>query len=281
MPIDTRTGILNCMELHPYWHQQASGKPLFPDIEWSKPEQRTQRGHLGIVGGNKLGFAGIAESYSTALSTGAGNVRVLLPDCLRKSIPPAMTDVVFGDCNASGSLSREALGELRALGDWSHGVLLAGDAGRSSETALVYSDFIREYKGPLVITRDAIDLVKNDADALSSRPQTVLILSFAQLQKLFQALYYPKMLTFSMQLMQLVEAVHAFTITYPITIAVLHRDTLIVAHGGEVTTTKWDNPMAIWRGQTAARAATYLLWTPRQPLEAVTASLLSEKTSNP
>lgn len=265
------------MELHPYWKQQTTKKPLFPDIEWQKPEQRTMRGRLGVIGGNKLGFAGVAESYATALEAEAGEVRVLLPDCLKKAIPPTMTDVVFGTSNPSGSLAREALGDMRALGAWSTGILLAGDAGRSSETALVYSDFIREYDGPLVITRDAIDLVKNDAEALANRPQTTLILSFAQLQKLFQALYYPKMLTFSMQLMQLVEAVHAFTITYPVTITVLHRETLVVAHCGEVTTTKWDNPMAIWRGQTAARAASYLMWTPSQPLQAITTSLVSSR----
>lgn len=265
------------MQPHSYWKTQTADKPLFPDIEWSKPEQRAQRGRLGIIGGNKLGFAGVAESYSTALTAGAGDVRVLLPNCLRKAIPATMTDVVFGACNQSGSLARDALDDMRALGAWSTAILLAGDAGRSSETALVYSDFIREYDGPLVITRDAIDLVKNDADLIASRANTVLVLSFAQLQKLFQSLYYPKVLVFSMQLMQLVEAVHAFTITYPITIAVLHRDTLVVAHGGDVTTTTWDNPMAIWRGQTAARAASYLMWTPSQPLEAITASLVAKK----
>lgn len=260
---------------HSYWQQQTAEKPLFPDIEWSKPEQRSARGHLGIVGGNKLGFAGVAEAYDTALQAGAGEVRVVLPDCLRKSIPKTMTDVVFGACNPSGSLARDGLAELRALGAWSSCLLLAGDAGRNSETAITYSDLLHDYTGPLVITRDAIDLVRNDTSALVERPDTILVVSFAQLQKIFQSLYYPVMLTFSMQLMQLVEAVHKFTITYPVTIVVLHRDTLVVAHGGQVTSTKWDNPMAIWRGQTAARIATYLMWTPNQPLEATTASLVS------
>ncbi len=262
---------------HDYWQQQTSEKPLFPDIEWSKPEQRTARGHLGIIGGNKLGFAGVAESFTTALKTGAGEVRVLLPDALKKTVPVTMTDVIFGASNTSGGLAKDAAPELRAISDWASCLLLAGDAGRNSETAIVYSDLLREYTGPLVITRDAVDLIRNDSTALVERPNTVLVISFAQLQKLFQASYYPIILTFSMQLLQLVEAVHKFTVTYPITIAVLHRETLIVAYDGRVTTTKWDSPMAIWRGQTAARAATYLMWTPSQPLEAITASLISTK----
>ena len=261
--------------MHDYWKQQQPTKALFPDIEWAKPEQRSARGRLAIVGGNKLGFAGIAEAYSVALKTGAGEARVLLPDCLRKSIPPVMTDVIFAPCNPSGSLSREALAELRALGEWASCVLLAGDAGRNSETAILYSDFITKYDGQLVITRDAIDLIKNDADTLVNRPNTVLVASFAQVQKLFQAVYYPKMLTFSMQLMQLVEALHKFTITYPVTITVFHQDTLVVAHDGQVVTTPYDNPMAIWRGTTATRAASYLMWSPTQPLEAIATSLIS------
>lgn len=261
---------------HTYWRQQSANKPLFPDIEWSKPEQRSQRGRLGVVGGNKLGFAGVAESYQTALATGVGEVRVLLPDVLRKSIPTSMTDVVFGASNPSGSLAREALDEMNALGGWANGLLFCGDAGRNSETAIAYSDVLRRYSGLVVLTRDAIDLVKNDTEALVNRPSTVLVLSFAQLQKVFQGVYYPKVLTFSMQLMQLVEALHKFTLTYPVTLAVLHRETLVIAHGGEVVSTAWGNPMAIWRGQTAARAAAYLLWNPSQPLEAISASIVNQ-----
>lgn len=260
-----------------YWLKQTPAKPLFPDIEWSKPEQLSQRGRLGVVGGNKLGFAGVAESYSTALEAGAGQVRVILPDALKKTVPAIMTDVIFTASNPSGSLAHDALGELIAIGQWAGVVLLAGDAGRNSETAITYSNFLSQSEVPVVITRDAVDLVRNDPQALVARNRTTLVISFAQLQKLFQAVYYPIVLTFSMQLLQLVEALHKFTITYPTTVAVLHRETMLVAHGGRVTTTAWSEPMLIWRGVTAARIATYQLWTPGEPLEAATASLLSKK----
>jgi NAD(P)H-hydrate repair Nnr-like enzyme with NAD(P)H-hydrate dehydratase domain len=257
-----------------YWQKQTSSEPLFPDIEWSKPERRDLAGRLGIVGGNKLGFAGAAEAYSVALTTGVGGVKVLLPDILKKTIPATITDTAFAPTTPSGSLSKEAVPDLLALGAWATGILMAGDAGRNSETAIAYEQFIDEYRGPLTLTRDAIDLIKNYPDKLVERPETLLVLSFAQLQKLFSSVYYPKVLTFSMQLAGLVEAVHKFTITYPVTLCVLHKDFLVVAHGGRVTSTPWENPMAIWRGQTAARAASYWLWNRSVPLEATTASLL-------
>lgn len=263
---------------HTYWQQQTPGKALFPSIAWSKPEQRSQAGRLGIIGGNKLGFAGIAECYTTALQAGVGEVRVLLPDALRKAIPPTITDAVFGATNPSGSLSRDAIAELHAISSWATGILLAGDAGRNSETAILYEDFIRQTSKPLVITRDAVDLVKNSSQAIVERPNTLLVVSFAQLQKLFQLVYYPKVLTFSMHLASLVEALHKFTITYPVSVTVLHRDYLLVAHDGQVVSTKWENPMAIWRGSVAAKAAAYLLWNPDKPLEAVATSLVDTPT---
>jgi ADP-dependent NAD(P)H-hydrate dehydratase / NAD(P)H-hydrate epimerase len=256
-----------------YWKKQSAGSSLFPDIEWSKPEQKTKAGNLGIIGGNKLGFAGVAEAYSISLTTGVGAVRVLLPDVLKKTIPAAITDAVFAPTNPSGSLSKDALTEMMAVGAWAHSILLIGDAGRSGETAIVYEQFIQSYAGPLVISRDAVDLVKNAAELLVDRPNTVLVVSFAQLQKLFQSVYYPKVLTFSMQLTNFVEAVHKFTITYPVTLVVLHKDTLVIAHAGEVVSQPWDNPMLIWRGSVAANAAAYWLWSPAKPLEAIASSI--------
>ena len=261
------------MDIHPYWQRQDPTNPLFPDIEWSKPERRDQAGNLAVIGGNKLGFAGVAEAYSQTLEAGVGSVKVLLPDVLKKTIPPTMNDVIFGASNPSGSLAKDAFTEMQAIGSWAHGVLLVGDAGRNSETAIVYENFIREYEGMLTITRDAIDLVKNGSLQLVERPDTLLIVSFAQLQKLFQSVYYPKILTFSMQLAQLVEALHKFTITYPCSLVVLHKDHIVIASKGDVITQQWDNAMAIWRGSVAARAASYWLWNKSHLMQAVSTSL--------
>lgn len=260
-----------------YWHKQTSSNPLYPDIAWNKPEQRALAGRLAIIGGNKLGFAGVAEAYNVATDSGVGETRVLLPDILRKTIPTTMTDVIFGGTNPSGSLASSAQAELHATSEWATGVLLIGDTGRNSETAVLYENFLHDYSGPLTLTRDAVDLIKNSSSVIVERPHTLLIVSFAQLQKLFQSVYYPKILTFSMQLAQLVDALHKFTITYPIGIMVLHNEYVVVAENGTVTTTAWDNPMAIWRGSVATKAASYWLWNPGKLLESVTASLVVDE----
>lgn len=260
---------------HTYWQKQTLSKPLFPNIEFSKPERRDLAGKLAIIGGNKLGFAAVAENYQLSLQTGAGKARVLLPDCLKSTVPAILSDVIFAPSTSSGGLNQEAITELSAVSSWADGVLLIGDAGRNAETALVYEQFVQNYAGPLTITRDAVDLIKNNPRLLTEREDTLIVASFAQLQKLFQGVYYPKVLTFNMQLLQLVEALHKFTTTYPCTIMTLHRETMIVAHGGNVITQPWDNPMTIWRGSVATKAACYWLWNQKQPLEAAASSLMN------
>ncbi len=264
------------MEQFPYWQRQTADKPLFEDIEWSKPEQRSRAGKLGIIGGNKLGFVSVGEAYDTALKTGVGYAKVLLPDTLKRSVPTVMTDVVFAPSNQSGGLNKNALNDMLALGDWADSILLIGDAGRNSETAIAYEEFISKYDRQLVITRDAVDLVINDASELINRENTILIVSFAQLQKIFTKVYYPKVLTFSMQLAQLVEALHKFTISYPATIVTFHQENIVFASEGEVVTMPWDNPMAIWRGTVAAQIAPYYLWNPAKPVQAATTAVLNK-----
>lgn len=260
-----------------YWQKQERTKPLFKDVAWSRPEQKARAGRLGIVGGTNGMITAPAAAYETARATGAGEVKVLLPDVLKRKLPPTMTDVTFGASNPSGSLARDAANELLALGQWADGVLLVGDAGRNSETAIIYEQFTHDYSGPLTITRDAVDLLKNTYPTLVERPNTLLVMSFAQAQKLFQALYYPKVLTFSMNLTSFVEALHKFTITYPAALAVLHQENLVIAHEGKVSTTPWESAMSIWRGDVATRASVYWLWNPGKVFEAVTTSLVTEQ----
>lgn len=256
-----------------YWQKQTIEAPLFPDVEWNRPERRDQAGKLGIVGGSKLGFAAVAESYQVAIETGAGEARVLLPDALKKSVPPQMSDVIFGPTTNSGGLAAEAKSELQALADWSDVLLFAGDAGKNSQTAILYEEIIARNDKPIVLTRDAIDLVQNSFAGLLEKPEVVLVGSFAQVQRIFKEVYYPKVLTFSMQLAQFVEVMHKFTLTYPLTIMTLHAEQIVIARGGEVVTQAWSEPMRIWRGHTAARAASFLLWTPQAPLKALSASI--------
>lgn len=260
--------------MNSYWQKQSRTEALFPDIEWNKPEQRAKAGKLLVIGGNKLSFVATATAYEEAIALGAGQVRVLLPNALKSALPPTILETVFTASTPSGGMSKNDIGTVNASLSWSDHALLIGDAGRNSETAAVY-EHILQSDVPLTITRDAVDLLKQTADTMINRPQTALVVSFAQLQKLFQAVYYPKMLGFSMQASLLVETLHKFTLTYPSAVVTYHQNQLIIACGGDVVSQEFDDPMMIWRGSVATRAACYQMWTPKKQLEAITASIVS------
>jgi len=256
-----------------YWHKQTPGTPLFSDIEWQRPEHKSLAGKLLIVGGNKLGFAAVAQAYNDALAAGVGECRAILPDALKPVIDKFALDCVYVPTNPSGGMSKDALRPLEAAAAWADAILLIGDAGRNSETAIMMEQFLSRSRKPAMITRDAVDLLRNNTPELLQREQTTFVLSLAQLQKMFQAVYYPKAILFSMQLSTLVETLHKFTISYPVTLVVFHQNQLVVAHDGQVSTTPWEEVMMIWRGSVAAKASVYWLQNLNRPFEAMTASI--------
>lgn len=263
------------MDQFEFWRRQTPGKPLFPDIEWQKPEQKALAGKLLIIGGNAHGFAAVAQAYQDATTAGIGECRVALPDALKKAIDPLALDCVFVPTNQSGGISKDALPELKAATAWADGLLFIGDAGRNSETAIVYEQLLGAFPDKTtIITRDAADLIKSSWPQLLEKSNVTFILTLAQLQKLFQSVYYPKTILFSMQLTNLAETLHKFTITYPANIVVFHQNQLLVAQNGEVTSTPWDDPMKIWRGSVAAKASVYATWHPQKLFETITTSLL-------
>ena len=260
-----------------YWHKQTTKQPLFPDLLWSRPETKNQAGKLLIVGGNAHGFAAPADAYAEADRAGVGLKRVLLPQHVKALLPsPLAKQMEFAPSNASGSFARAALAELLDAAGWADGVLLAGDLGRNSETAIVLEQLASKYRGPLTITQDAADYFTKSPLELLRRPNTALVISFAQAQKVAASARFASALRYEMDLTRLVEALHHFTTQYPITLVTTHHENLIVATGGQVSTTQLQTEQKIWRVKTAAHVATWQLQNPDKPFAAVSTAILKK-----
>jgi hypothetical protein len=257
-----------------YWHRQEQDKPLFPQLEWSRPENRQMAGKLLIVGGNLHGFAAPAEAYSESIKAGIGMSRVLLPSAIQKIVGPSIENGEFAASTPSGSFSQRALVELLDWCKWSDGVLFAGNLGRNSETAIMVEKFLQKCEEPTILTKDAIDYVVSLPQAALERPNTTLVLSFSQLQRLGIAARFDKPLTFSMDLPRLVDWLHAFTEQFAPHIIVKHLTQLFVAVNGEVSSTKLAPDMPIWRLKTATHSAVWWVQNPGKPFEALTAAAL-------
>lgn len=253
-----------------YWQRQTSSTPLFPNLLWSRPENRQQAGKLLIIGGNAHGFSAPAEAYQLSLQSGIGTARVILPDALQRTVGPAFEAGEYAPSTPSGSFSQKALTELLQLSQWADGVLIAGDLGRNSETAILLEKFAEKYIGQLTITKDAVDYFTSSSHTILSRQDTLLTLSLAQLQKLALSANFTQAFTFDMGLLRLVEALHTFTATFPMSIVVKHLETILVAHQGYVSTTKLAHDKEIWRLAAATRAAVWWLQNPTQTFQALT-----------
>jgi NAD(P)H-hydrate repair Nnr-like enzyme with NAD(P)H-hydrate dehydratase domain len=263
-----------------YWHKQTLDKPLFPELIWSRPENRQLSGKLLIVGGNLHGFAAPGEAYNEALKAGVGATRVVMPDSVRKlfdhlsNIPPEME---FAPSTPSGSFGQKALAEILSLSGWADGILLAGDFGRNSETAIILDQFTEKYQGQLTVTGDTVDYFTKTPELILHRPNTTFVLSLNQLQKLTIQVHFKIAITSTMGLLRLVEALHEFTQELPANIVVNCIQDIVVAVNGEVSTTEFSQVTDNWQGAVAAHAAVWWLQNPSRSFNAITSSILDNK----
>jgi ADP-dependent NAD(P)H-hydrate dehydratase / NAD(P)H-hydrate epimerase len=263
-----------------YWRKQASDSPLFPDLIWSRPENRQFAGKLLIIGGNLYGFAAPAEAYQTSVRAGIGTARVLLPDALQKTVGRTFAAGEFAPSTPSGSFNQKALNDFLSLANWADGVLLAGDLGRNSETAILLEKFVSGYVGPLVITKDAADYFTPAPQKILERPETLFVVSLAQLQKMASNAKFPHAFTFGMDLLRLVDRLQAFTQTFQAGIIVKHLENIFVAGDGRVSSTRLlRDGREFWRVETAARASVWWLQNSSKPFEALTTAVYETAVS--
>ena len=260
-----------------YWHKQTADKPLFPELLWSQPEQLKASGKLLIIGGNSHGFASVAEAFSQATKAGIGTVRILLPDVLRKIIGKSLDQSEFAPSTPSGSFGRQALADFMDNSSWADGVLMAGDLGKNSETAILLETFIEKYQGQLSLSGDALDYFVSQPKALLQRPKTLLVPSFEQLQKLAMHADSSTAFTAKLDFLHLVDAMHEFSKGINANIVLIKESTALVASNGQISTTNLVRiPSAT---KAAAYAGVWCLQNPSKPFEALTTSLVANSST--
>lgn len=262
-----------------YWQKQGN-QALYPDILWSRPENKAGAGKLSIVGGNANAFSAPGIAYDVALQAGAGVVQVLLPDAIRKTVKYILPDAEYGSSNPSGSFSKLALSQFTQASSWSDMALIAGDLGRNSETAALLESYVQIHNGLVTITQDAADYFKETPSLVVDRPNTLLVLTVAQLQRIFIATPSITPITYSMSSSALAEALHEYTLEHPVAIMTLHNGFVFVSYGGSVVTSPAESnpPEDAWRIKTAAKAAVYWMQSPDKIFESIVTSLLSHKS---
>lgn len=253
-----------------YWHKQSS-KPLYPSVEWNKPERRDQAGKLFIIGGDIHHLTAPAKAFEITRHSGIGAIKIALPDKTKPIVSRTLPNAVFLPSTKSGELSKD--GEQALIDElaWADAVLFPGDNGRNSETTILFESILRAYKEQVVLTKDAVDVLSNSPTQLINRERTLLVLSFAQLQKLVKQLHMTTPIVHSIDLIKLVDFLHVFTQQINASIVTLHQRQLVVAVNGIISTTRFNfMDKLAWRLDCASLAACYITWNPHKTFEALT-----------
>ena len=227
-----------------------------------------------VIGGNAHGFSAPAEAFAASGKAGAGVTRVLLPDALQKTVGKVFAAGEYAPSTPSGSFAQTALAEFLADSGWADGVLLAGDFGKNSETAILLEKYVGKYSGQLTVTNDAADYFITSPQKILERADTTFVISFAQLQKLASGAHFPQAFTSEMDLLRFVETLHNFTETYKINIVTTHLENIFVAASGEVSSTKNAQITDSWQTRTAASTSTWWLQNPSKTFQALTTGIL-------
>jgi hypothetical protein len=252
-----------------YWQRQNIDKPLFPDLFWARPEQRQLGGKLLIIGGHEGSFVSVAKAYESARQAKVGILRVLLPDKLRKTVDNFLPGAIYAPSNISGSFAQAALENWLSESDWADGVLLAGDFGKNSETAIVLEKFIQKYTGRLTITHDALDYWQHSAQPIIDRTDTAIALNLSQFQQLNAANRSVTAITADMGLTPLVNSLHDYSLQHSAHLIVCFEHMIIVAGQGRVVSTAQPTTKTISTIQVAANAAVWWLQNPTKEFESL------------
>lgn len=257
------------------YFQKIEQKPD-PDLTWNLPEQK--RGTVNIIGGN-------SNSFRTEIKTAeffyancpVAHPILVLPDSLKSKLPD-LPEVVYLGSTDSGSFGDvESLNTVMAAADYN---LLLGDLSKNSATAEAVHHALKDLGCPMLITRDAVDLIiDHKPESILSNPQITFFASMPQLQKLFRAVYYPKMLLLSQSLVQVSDALHKFTLSYPTNIITLHNEQILIAKNGEVKAVPLEKsgfvPLTFWNGELAAKITVLNLFNPDNFVDATICAIFS------
>lgn len=253
-----------------FWQKQTVEKPLFENLIWSRPENRRFAGKLLIIGGHTSGFSHVVSAYNEAIKAGAGVVRVLLPDSTSKILKSFSSDLEYAPSNSSGGFAKSALAEMASLAEWADGVLLAGDLGNNSETVSLLSSYLDKLSKPVCLINDALDYKEH----LIGSPSSILVLNTESLQKLTKSISYPKPVTHSTSLVNLVEQLAEINNQIKVSLIVLHDNNLIVASEGNVSSVAYKEVKG-WDNILGAHAITWVVQNPGRVFEALSCAVIT------
>ena len=257
------------------WFTKIEEKPG-EDLSWNVPEKKF--GTVNLIGGN-------SQSFKTEIKTAEflgekypiEKLNLVFPDALKSQLPD-LPNFCFLSSTESGSF-KDGEGIVRALNSADFNLIL-GDLSKNAITGKAVASACDFAEKPLILTRDAVDLLAESmTEKILMNQNLIFLASMPQLIKVLRAVYYPKMLLLSQSLIQVAEILHKFTLSYPVSLITLHNEQILIAKNGEVKAIPLSfsgfSPMLIWQGELAAKILAMNLYNPDNFIRATTSAIFS------
>ena len=245
------------------------------DLSWNIPERK--QGIVNVVGGNSKNFESeVRISEYLGQKYPIEKLSTVLPDALKSELPPLDNFVFLSSTNSGSFMAADEMLATLNSGEYN---LLFGDLSKNSVTGKEVARACEEAEKPVLITRDAVDIVAdNMGTGLLLNENLILMASMPQLIKILRAAYYPKMLLLSQPLLQVVEVLHKFTLSYPVAIVTLHNEQVLISKNGVVRAIALSqigcSPIGFWHGEKAADILALNLYNPNQFINATVTALM-------
>ena len=255
-----------------YFHKYDANP--FTDLAWNIPDQK--QGSILVAGGNGQSFQNVIRTAEKlADQFPIKELKIALPNSLKNKLPP-LDNIIFLPATDSGSFANSE--NFKTALDTYDFNLLTGDFSKNSITATAITEACTNTTKPTLITRDTVDLITaKNPELLLMNENIHLFASLASLQKLFRAVYYPKVILLTQPLMQIAEALHKFTLSYPVSIITFHDGQVVIAKNGNVSAAPLEktdySALTFWFGEAAGKIAAYNLFNPNNFEEATISAL--------
>jgi ADP-dependent NAD(P)H-hydrate dehydratase / NAD(P)H-hydrate epimerase len=253
--------------------KQTQDSPAFPNLLWSKPENKNLSGKLLIIGGNSFGFSAVGEAYQIAINAGAGEVRVLLPDAIQKIAGGVFSNALFAPTNPSGSFSKDALRTCLDAAMWADGVAIVGDVSRNAETAGMLEQFCSTYKGIISITKDALELLIKQSSEVLLRKSSNLVMTMSDLQLAAKSLHFDQPLTHEIASELFISRLNLLCEKIDANLIIKRQKFLYVCSEGKISQTE-DDETETWRIKNTIMSTIWNLQNPNSAFEALTTALI-------
>lgn len=244
--------------------KQDPKEPLFPDLLWSRPENKRSAGKLLIIGGQDGDFMNVSSCYTFAKEAGAGTIRLILPDSLKK-IAGSTEGVEFAPANSSGSFARSALASFFDNSEWADHVLLAGDFGKNAETTIILDGFLLRGIKPISVSQNALSSIRIGLDQLINM-NILLIIERKIFQKIATAMRSEVPVTSITTFSQMAKILEEISSKTKSSYVIIDDEQIWCAKSGEVVSTA-AKPVDI--NALSAYCSVWLMQNPKKPLQAL------------